>query len=68
MHVAVVTPLDARSTGVADYALDLLPHLAHAAGSEVMVFSQDMDRLQSEQCGWTCRRPQSCRASRLSWT
>jgi len=54
MHVAVVTPLDARSTGVADYALDLLPHLAHAAGSEVMVFSQDMDRLQSEQCGWTC--------------
>jgi glycosyltransferase involved in cell wall biosynthesis len=56
MRVAVVTPLDARTTGVADYSLDLLPHLARAAGSEVVVLTQDAEHSQPE-CGggWTCR-------------
>ncbi len=50
MRVAVVTPLDARATGVADYSLELLPHLARALGSEVVVFTQDAERSQPE-CG-----------------
>jgi len=41
MRLACVTPLDARETGVADYTLDLLPHLAKAAGEEVCVFGAD---------------------------
>jgi len=66
MRVAVVTPLDVRTTGVADYSLDLLPHLARAVGadeapsdaaipmarhpSEVVVLTQDAERSQPE-CG-----------------
>jgi hypothetical protein len=41
MQLAVVTPLDARSTGVADYSRDLLPHLARAAGGSVIVYGED---------------------------
>lgn len=41
MRLAVVTPLDSCETGVADYSLDLLPHLAQVAGSEIAVFSED---------------------------
>jgi glycosyltransferase involved in cell wall biosynthesis len=56
MRVALVTPLNARSTGVADYSLDLLPHLARAVGSDVVVLTQDTDRPQPG-CGdgWMCR-------------
>jgi glycosyltransferase involved in cell wall biosynthesis len=41
MRLAVVTPLDARSTGVADYSCDLLPHLAQVAGESILVYSRD---------------------------
>lgn len=48
MHLAVVTPLDVRSTGVADYSLDLLPHLARTAGHRIIVLSQDLDKHQKQ--------------------
>jgi glycosyltransferase involved in cell wall biosynthesis len=55
MRLAVVTPLDAQSTGVADYSRDLLPHLAGAARNEIQVYSEgetaDLDRTK----GWLCR-------------
>jgi len=56
MRVALVTPLDVRSTGVADYSLDLLPHLAPAMGGDVVVFTQDAGHSQPG-CGdgWICR-------------
>ncbi len=57
MRVALVTPLDARSTGVADYSLDLLPHLARAMGGDVVVFAPEADRSRAGGGdGWT-RRP-----------
>jgi hypothetical protein len=31
MRLAVITPLAAQATGVVDYSLDLLPHLARAS-------------------------------------
>jgi glycosyltransferase involved in cell wall biosynthesis len=54
MYLAVVTPLDVRSTGVADYSLDLLPHLARTAGHRIIVFGQDLDKHQKLSTdGWT---------------
>ena len=54
MRLAVVTPLDAAQTGVADYSRDLLPYLAEAAGREIAVFA---DRARSAQSGvgWHAR-------------
>jgi glycosyltransferase involved in cell wall biosynthesis len=54
MRLAVVTPLDATQTGVADYSRDLLPYLAEAAACEVVVFA---DRASSGQSGggWHAR-------------
>ncbi len=42
MRLAVVTPLDPRTTGVADYSRDLLPHLFHVAG-QIEVFTAATD-------------------------
>ncbi len=42
MRLAVATPLDPRTTGVADYSRDLLPHLFRAAG-QVEVFTAAAD-------------------------
>lgn len=54
MRLAVVTPLDSRATGVADYSLDLLSYLARAACAEVRVYS---DTARETVCppaaGWT---------------
>lgn len=47
MRLAFVTPLDNRRTGVADYSLDLLPHLARATDTEVIVFHSPADRPES---------------------
>ena len=54
MRLAVVTPLDAAQTGVADYSRDLLPYLAEAAGHEIAVF---VDRASAAQSGvgWSAR-------------
>lgn len=41
MRLAMVTPLDPRATGVADYSLDLLPYLAQIAPAEIFVYSND---------------------------
>lgn len=48
MRLAVVTPLDAAQTGVADYARDLLPALADAADHDIMVFT---DETAADQAG-----------------
>jgi glycosyltransferase involved in cell wall biosynthesis len=42
MRLAVVTPLDPRTTGVADYSRDLLPHLFHVVG-QIEVFTAAAD-------------------------
>ncbi len=56
MRLAVVTPLDTRSTGVADYSRDLLPHLARAAGETITVYSGDAILPPNLVCeGWTWR-------------
>jgi len=47
-RLAVVTPLDAAHTGVADYSRDLLPCLAEAADHEIAVFT---DRAGADQSG-----------------
>lgn len=54
MRLAVVTPLNAAHTGVADYSRDLLPHLAEAAGRPVTVY---VDRAEVDQSGpgWAAR-------------
>lgn len=49
MRLAMVTPLDPRATGVADYSLDLLPYLAQIAPAEIFVYSNDP--MQSGE-GW----------------
>ena len=54
MHLAVVTPLDAAQTGVADYSRDLLPYLAEAAGHEIAVFADQASSAQSG-AGWYAR-------------
>lgn len=41
MRLAMVTPLNPRTTGVADYSLDLLPPLAQIASTEICVYSND---------------------------
>lgn len=41
MYLAMVTPLDPRATGVAEYSLDLLPCLAQIAQTEIHVYSAD---------------------------
>jgi len=46
----MVTPLDPRATGVADYSLDLLPHLARAARAKIHVYS---DTVCPSGEGWT---------------
>ena len=48
MRLAVVTPLDAAQTGVADYSRDLLPHLAVVADHDIAVFT---DRAGADQSG-----------------
>jgi glycosyltransferase involved in cell wall biosynthesis len=56
MRLAFVTPLDSRATGVADYSLDLLPHLARAAQGEVVVFDALGDcALPGGAGGWRSR-------------
>lgn len=56
MRLALVTPIDTRSTGVADYALDLLPHVARVVDGEILLFGQEPGRLQPEQdSDWVCR-------------
>lgn len=57
MRLALVTPLDPRSSGVAEYSLDLSPHLARAAGGSICVFSED-DAPPIAGDGWR-RRPVS---------
>jgi glycosyltransferase involved in cell wall biosynthesis len=54
MRLAVVTPLDAAQTGVADYSRDLLPYLAAAAHHDITVFS---DRAGEDRSGpgWHAR-------------
>jgi glycosyltransferase involved in cell wall biosynthesis len=54
MRLAVVTPLDAAQTGVADYSRDLLPYLAEAAEHEIAVFSDRASYAQSG-AGWSAR-------------
>jgi len=54
MRLAVVTPLDAAYTGVADYSRDLLPHLAEAAGHAITVYADRADADQSGP-GWAAR-------------
>lgn len=51
LRLAVVTPLDAAQTGVADYSRDLLPHLAEAAGQAITVFADQADRAATGP-GW----------------
>jgi len=54
MRLAVVTPLDAAHSGVADYSRDLLPYLAAATDHEIAVYT---DRASSGQSGvgWRAR-------------
>ena len=54
MRLAVVTPLNAAHTGVADYSRDLLPYLAEAADHAITVFT---DRAGAGQAGtgWRAR-------------
>ncbi len=54
MRLAVVTPLDAAQTGVADYSRDLLPHLAEAADHAIAVFTDRASCAQSG-AGWSAR-------------
>ena len=54
MRLAVVTPLDAQSTGVADYSRDLLPHLARAARGEIQVYSEGETACLNRTEGWAC--------------
>ena len=54
LHLAVVTPLDPRITGVADYSRDLLPYLAEAVADEVTVFT-DRDSFAQSGRGWHAR-------------
>jgi glycosyltransferase involved in cell wall biosynthesis len=57
MQLAFVTPLNPRTTGVADYSLELLPALARAARNEIQVFSQEDDvSPQNPGQGWRRRR------------
>jgi glycosyltransferase involved in cell wall biosynthesis len=69
MRLAVVTPLDAAHTGVADYSRDLLPVLAEAADHEITVFTDRADADQSG-AGWHARPiddlPSTARAFDLS--
>ena len=53
MRLAVVTPLDSRTTGVADYSLDLLPHLAAANRAPLDVFSDGIEDRSGP--GWVAR-------------
>ncbi len=53
MRLAVVTPLDPRTTGVADYSLDLLPHLAAANPAPLDVFSDNIEDRSGP--GWVAR-------------
>ncbi len=56
MRLAVVTPLKAEATGVADYSLDLLPYLAEAAHGEVDVYGEENPpEAQAEARGWSFR-------------
>lgn len=41
MRLAMVTPLNPRATGVADYSLDLLPYLAQISSTKIYVYSND---------------------------
>ncbi len=50
MRLAMVTPLDPRATGVADYSLDLLPHLAAVAGQPITVFTSEVENRSGS--GW----------------
>ncbi len=52
MRLAVVTPLDAAQTGVADYSRDLLPFLAEAVGRDIHVFT-DRASLGQSGVGWS---------------
>lgn len=54
LRLAVVTPLNAAQTGVADYSRDLLPHLAEAAGHPIAVFTDQASGGQSG-AGWSAR-------------
>ena len=54
MRLAIVTPLDAAQTGVADYSRDLLPYLAEAAEHEIAVFTDRASCTQSG-AGWSTR-------------
>lgn len=54
MQLAVVTPLDAAQTGVADYSRDLLPFLAEAARHDISVFTDQTSSTQSG-AGWSAR-------------
>ncbi|MBI5567872.1 MAG: glycosyltransferase [Chloroflexi bacterium] len=51
MRLAVVTPLDAAHTGVADYSRDLLPYLAEAADHAIDVFT-DRGGVDQSGTGW----------------
>lgn len=52
MRLGFVTPLDPQSTGVADYSLDLLPHLARHAHDLIRVFGPDDDSDLAAGDGW----------------
>ena len=54
MRLAVVTPLDAQATGVADYSRDLLPPLAAVADHEIVVYTDRAGATQSGT-GWHAR-------------
>lgn len=41
MRIGMLTPLDPRAAGVAEYSLDLLPYLASVAQTEIHVYSAD---------------------------
>jgi len=54
MRLALVTPLDAAQTGVADYSRDLLPYLAEAADHEIVVYTGRASCAQSGT-GWSAQ-------------
>lgn len=54
IRLGLITPLDPQQTGVAEYSLDLLPHLAHAAAAPVTVFGS-IRASSAQGDAWTLR-------------